>query len=68
MGFQVTDRSYVYTALGRICGEKLRLQVHQLDLVISVLIDDDFGFEIFGQVQEYFLFAQVVREKKHAVL
>lgn len=36
--------------------------------MVSVLIDHNFAFEIFRQVEEHLFFAQIVREKKDAVL
>jgi len=66
--FQVPDRADVDAALRGICGEKFWLQVHEPYLVVAVVVDDDFAFEVFRQIQEYFLLAEVVGEEEDAVL
>ena len=46
--------------LSGIGGERLRLQVHQLDLAHSVFIDDDLTFEVICQIEEDLLLSERV--------
>ena len=37
-------------AFSRICSEQFRLQVHELDLIIAVLVNHNFALEVFRQI------------------
>jgi len=68
MSFQVSDRSDVNVTLSGIGRERLRLQVHQLDLAHSVFIDDDLTLEVVCQIEEDLLLSERVGEQEDAMV
>ena len=68
MGFKVADGPDMNAAFWGICGKELWFEVHQQNLFVPSLVDNYLGFEVFGQVEKYLLFSQVVGKQETPII